>query len=267
MKAVTKMTNGDFEKIDDINSEKEYRGLIRTIEEGKKPSKLLVYLMTKLEGYRQKRKMGWSRPQNKYGLNVFKSFYLLSDKDEKIFDGVRNLLNKEVIEHSLNSDFIGEVLSDENLMGFVFCHDFKSEGKVFEGFTLSLGRKSKVSKRFRDRIDLIFESEVKGEISTGFNRIRVYVDPFIEPIASNSCEYFELTGNKVAPYEDFFAACINDINSWNEGCDEARPWEHWTARYIDYFGPRVSIIKQSIFNNSFYGVSLASVQEPDKIAS
>ena len=63
-------------------------------------------------------------------------------------------------------------------MGFVFTHEFSEDGKQYEGATLSLGRKNQ--KRYRDRIDIIFESPVIAGISQGLERIRVYIDPYRE---------------------------------------------------------------------------------------
>jgi hypothetical protein len=235
----------EFSK-NEISSEKEYRKAIRVLEQNKKPSKFLSFLMNMLEGYRQKRKMGWSRPQNKYGLNVFSSYYLFADNDQDILTRLLDIFRSEIDELSFHKSFVEELFEDPGLMGFVFCHDFDSKGEEFEGFTLSLGRKSTLSPRFRDRVDFIFESKVSKNSSNGFSRIRVYVDPFIEPIQSNPSEYFEVTNTE--KYDAFFKDVVSQIEKWETKELDSRIWEHWTSRYIDYFGLRKKNITNSIFS-------------------
>lgn len=237
-----------------ILTEKDYRGAVRILEESKKPSRVLRFIMNRLESYRQKRKMGWSRPQNKYGLRVFSSFYLFRNEDDLLLRSLKNLLLIELGSLTSYNKFLGDIFECDNLMGFVFCHDFSEGDKKFEGFTLSLGRKSQVSKRHRDRLDIIFESEIKSGRSTGLSRVRFYVDPFLEPIQSNPGEYFEISGKtKLSPYQDLFTSALSLINSWAVPTKMAhRNWEHWTNQYIDYFGPRETVVSHSMFRRDLY---------------
>ena len=230
---------------DELKSDQEYRKAIRVVEQNKKPSKFLMFVMNLLERYRQKRKMGWSRPQNKYGLNVFASYYLFKQEDKKLLSDLKAIFDNEVGDLSFHKRFVDNLFNDDGLMGFIFCHDYEQDGSSFEGFTLSLGRKSVTSARFRDRLDFIFESKLVENKPSGFSKIRVYVDPFIEPIATNPSEFFEV--QNVEKYNLFFETTLQSIEKWENTDKEKRSWEHWTARYIDYFGPRKLKVKESNF--------------------
>lgn len=238
-----------------INSPLQYRGVIRTLEADRLPVRMLRFLMNRLESYRQKRKMGWSRPQNKYGLNVFASFYLFKDEDRVMLDEVAKTLLNQIGQLTTHLPFVKELLSDPALMGFVFCHDLCDQEKAFEGFTVSLGRKSKISSRFRDRLDIIFECPIVDGMSQGLSRVRVYVDPYREPISSNPSEFFEFEGSSVDALESIYQSIIGKINSWGQPSLYAqREWNHWTSQYIDYFGPRSNRVENSMFANNLYEV-------------
>jgi hypothetical protein len=51
----------------------------------------------------------------------------------------------------------------DRLMAFIFFHEFNEDGQVYEGATLSLGRKN--NKRYRDRLDIIIESPIVDGLS------------------------------------------------------------------------------------------------------
>jgi len=225
-----------------IDSATEYNRVKKAISKKNQPSKIMRFLMNSLESYRQSRKLGWSRPWNKYDLTVFQSFKLRVNEDQQLFELGRLILDQDVAMPESVKYFVEELLADEErLMGFLFVHDFNDDDHQYEGVTLSLGRIK--DKKFRDRIDLIFESPVENGLSQGFSRIRVFIDPYMgvkEPlwtriVSQNMSHHaFELF--------DRLSAC-----SWGWAEKKERVWHHWTSNYIDYFAPRSKPLNMSYF--------------------
>jgi len=229
-----------------IADEKQYNLATRALSERKQPPAILRMLMNALESYRQARKYGWSRPWNKYHLMNFQSFKL-SPAD----DGVLISLGSEVLGALADQmpsearEFVADLLaSGEELMGFIFCHEFDDpDGGRYEGATLSLGRKN--AKRYRDRIDIIVESQVDGDLSTGFSRVRVFIDPYRQGVTP---PLWKCTlGAVEAPVEvaRLFNA-LADI-SWQWADRNDKIWHHWTSDYIDYFGDRRWQLENPLF--------------------
>ena len=57
----------------EISDPDSYARAMRTLSDAKRPTWILQALMNAFEGYRQSRKIGWSRPWNKAGVTTFKS--------------------------------------------------------------------------------------------------------------------------------------------------------------------------------------------------
>ena len=74
------------QQVSSIKNEDQYRSAVKQLDQDKKPAFLLRLLMNAVESYRQARKFGWSRPQNKYGLTVFRSFRLDRGRDQSLID-------------------------------------------------------------------------------------------------------------------------------------------------------------------------------------
>jgi len=230
------MKAGSFQ----IDSVKQYQQVKKTISRKQQPGKVMRFLMNALESYRQSRKLGWSRPWNKYHLTVFQSFKLKLAVDQELFNHARQLLENDVAMPSSALHFVKDLLADGQLMGFLFVHDYQDpeEQQLYEGVTLSLGRIK--DKKYRDRIDLIFESPVIDGVSQGLSRVRVYIDPFMG--AKEPLWHYTLTDNLDSAYLCFeqLGAC-----SWDWADDDKKLWNHWTENYINYFGPRKQLLSQS----------------------
>jgi hypothetical protein len=227
-----------------IQDEQQYRQFKETLSRHKRPPLVLRLMMQALEAYRSARKLGWSRPWNKYDLMNFQSFRLKAARDARLLTLAAELLRTECANMPAEArEFCDELLGDrDHLMGFLFVHEFSEQGRHFEGATLSLGRVN--DRRYRDRLDIILESPVEAESGTGLGRLRVFVDPFrgvaaplwrtsVEPVGSGAAtELFDL---------------LSDA-SWDWADQPERLWDHWTSAYIDYFGPRRWPMRRSHFH-------------------
>jgi hypothetical protein len=248
------------EQAPEIQSASQYRSAVKQLDQGKRPPFLLRLLMNALESYRQARKMGWSRPQNKYGLTVFQSFKMDPSRDQTVIDlAMKTFLTEFTELDEASSDFVREIHQDPRLMGFVFVHDFSEKGKTYEGLTFSFGRVAEGQTHHRDRIDLIVESEVKGGTSLGLSRIRAYVDPFKLPIRKNPAQVFSHEDSLSDDAHELFLEASEISSSWQD--ETGRTWDHWTQRYINYFGPRTMPVANSYFPTA------SQRQESDGIGS
>jgi hypothetical protein len=227
----------------DIKDEAGYRVAMTTLNKQNRPPIVLRLLMSAFETYRQSRRIGWSRPWNKYGINTFQSFKLRFPADANLIELARAVLDADCPELPADADsFIQSLFSDDELMGFVFVHEFEEDGKRFEGATLSFGRKTQ--RRYRDRLDLIVEAPVDGEAIGELSRLRVFVDPYrgVKPPLWET----GLDAAKSAPAATLYRTLSALSNSWAQDADKL--WDHWTSRYIDYFGPR----RWPLDNTPFY---------------
>ncbi|MBD3669221.1 MAG: hypothetical protein HUJ29_00465 [Gammaproteobacteria bacterium] len=226
-----------------LKNESDYQKALETLSKASQPPAILCLLMRAFERYRAARKMGWSRPWNKYDLLNFQSFRLRPHDDRSLID-----LGQRVIRDNFSDipdtalSFMDELLSDNELMGFVFCHEYNSDGRNWEGATLSVGRK--VQRRYRDRLDILVESEVCDSKSIGLSRLRIYIDPYRDGVREplwQDHKTLELSRSAQELFEQ-----LSEI-SWQWAQDETRRWDHWTSRYIDYFGERQYSLDQSYF--------------------
>ena len=225
-----------------VSSEQDYQQALSTLSQAKQPAAILKLIMRGFEAYRAARKMGWSRPWNKYDLVNFQSLRIQPRQDQALIQLALQLIHDEPTDIPVAAlDFITELTGDANLMGFIFCHEYQKDGRRWEGATLSLGRKN--NRRYRDRFDVIVESEIIDGISVGLSRIRFYVDPYsgkpgpplwqtdMKPVSETAIQLFSHLSEA----------------SWTWAAQAERNWDHWTSRYIDYFGPRQFDLPQSYF--------------------
>ncbi|MDH5182610.1 MAG: hypothetical protein OEX12_01850 [Gammaproteobacteria bacterium] len=225
-----------------VNSEQDYQQTLSALSQAKQPATILKLMMRGFEAYRAARKMGWSRPWNKYDLVNFQSLRIKPEQDHALIQQGLQLIDNEFTDIPPEArDFVHALTSDMNLMGFIFCHEFQQDGRRWEGATLSLGRKN--NRRYRDRFDIILESEIIDAKSTGLSRIRVYVDPYTGKPAP------PLWQAESTPQTDITSKLFNVLSeaSWTWSVQTDRIWDHWTSRYIDYFGPRHFELTQSYF--------------------
>jgi hypothetical protein len=225
-----------------IKTADEYSEVRKILSKKEKPHKVMCLLMNALESYRQARKLGWSRPWNKYDLTVFQSFKINFERDQSIISLASDLLKNDLSMPTSARYFVNELLADqEHLMGFIFVHDYQQAGQTYEGVTLSLGRIH--DKKFRDRVDIILESPLQDGHSAGLSRIRLYVDPYTgikEPLWSSVVEK-NIPDAAVRLFHD-----LSDV-SWQWSEDAQKHWNHWTSTYISYFGERKLSPDQAYF--------------------
>lgn len=251
------MTNIENQHDTMIRNEDQYRSFKQTLSKKKRPARILRVMMNALESYRGARKIGWSRPWNKYGLTVFQTFKLDHEQLASFADIATDIIDGECLGMPSSAcEFCRDLLSRrEELMGFIFVHEFTNiDGRHFEGATLSLGRRHK--RQYRDRLDLIVEAEVDGEKSNGISRLRLFVDPFH---GTKDLLWSETIDAALSPRtRDLFSGL--SAASWDWAHSNEYLWDHWTSAYIDYFGPRQWPMRQS----SFYveGAGEARVVQP-----
>ncbi|MDH5218054.1 MAG: hypothetical protein OEX19_10180, partial [Gammaproteobacteria bacterium] len=117
---------------------------------------------------------------------------------------------------------------------FLFAQESTDEDGIrYEGMNISLGRVN--AKRYRDRLDIIIESRIVDNKSVGPSRIRVYLDPY-DKNRKAALWTFQADEIKSEDTKNLF----NDLAavSWLWAQNKSRRWDHWTSKYIDYFGPR-----------------------------
>jgi hypothetical protein len=228
-----------------IRDDREYRTAVKTLTQRSRPPWILRLLMNALEGFRQKRKMGWSRPQNKVGVMTFHSFELTEAHGWDLVERALPTLLAEFPEADGDeAAFLEEMLQDRSLRAFVFVHEVNDDGALFEGATLSLGRIARASPRHRDRFDLIVERPVRDGVSAGDIRVRAYVDPFVAPSPRTWPRAYQCDVGGVASVALFEA--FAEYYRLHEG-DPDRAFSHWTQDYIEYFGPRTVPVAGSAF--------------------
>jgi hypothetical protein len=233
----------------DIQDEASYRVAMATLNKQSRPPVVLRLLMSAFETYRQARRIGWSRPWNKYGINTFQSFRLAFPADDNLIELARAVLDAECSDLPEDADkFIQDLLSGDDLMGFIFVHEFEEDGKRFEGATLSFGRKTQ--RRYRDRLDLIVEAPVEDASIGALSRLRVYVDPYrgVKPPLWQTSTTVENSTSVASLYEELGKLS----HAWAGDADKL--WDHWTSRYIDYFGPR----RWPLVNTPFHVETIAT---------
>ncbi len=229
-----------------VTSEAAYVAAARALEHQARPPYVLRLLMRGLEGYRSQRKMGWSRPQNKYGVCTYRSYSLdRTDDAELIFAALRCVRTELSGMPSEQSEFVSELMGDPQLMGFVFCQDLVEGEQRYETVTASFGRVSSVSRRFRDRLDVILDSNVHDGHRVGLARLRVFVDPFQQPIAAHTPWSAVVDGPRAAGTERLLEQLAAFDRRFEANAEKR--WDHWTSRYVEYFGPRQHRVEGSMF--------------------
>jgi len=226
----------------DIKDEAGYRVAMATLNKQSRPPAVLRLLMKAFEAWRQARRIGWSRSWNKYGINTFQSFKLRFPADNQLIELARAVLDSECPDLPADADsFIQDLLGDEELMGFVFIHEYEEEGRRYEGATLSFGRK--VQRRFRDRLDLIVEAPADEDKVGDLSRLRIFVDPYrgVKPPLWQTAK----TVGTSATAATLYAELAKVSHAWAGDADKR--WDHWTSRYIDFFGPRRWLLVNSPF--------------------
>lgn len=214
----------------------------------KRPHRFLRKMMTALEQKRQKKGLGWSRSWNKYGMNNFRTHICDAQTDQGYLSPVFKCLR----EHASGlepqyAEYIESLLSDESLMAFTFYHNSEHDGDQYEGITFSLGRKVAEDRTKRDRIDVVFEDKrVDGAVDGIVDRVRIYTCPW----SSYSSKEFHLdelvsAGSPNAQLQGLYKHLVSYYHLWKQ--EDDRLWNHWSIRYIDYFGPRSFIPVNSSF--------------------
>lgn len=227
-----------------------YQEALATLNKRSQPPAVLRRIMNAFESYRAARKIGWSRPWNKYGIRTFQSYRLACHTDGDMVAHAQAVLAAPAFAFDAESQaFIDELLSNEpaareRLMGFLFFHEAESESGsgLREGVMLSLGR-ANARRRHRDRLDIVFEADVTGDEVSALQRVTVYVDPYRgkgPPLYAATVPIAD-----VAPAPEIFDALKARYRDW--GRDDPRLWDHWTSQYIDYFAPRVRVAAKTHF--------------------
>lgn len=226
------------------------QALKRELDLQNKPSWILRKLMNALEAKRMKKKLGWSRPWNKYGVSIFRSHILHIRKDNDYINNALDLalqLIGEVDSHY--KTFIESFYQDPKRMAFVFYHNHEDQdGNQYEGLTISIGRKVPDDKTKRDRLDIVLEDlRVDGSVDGQLDRIRVYVNPW-QQFQDDKMYVLDIKNPQdedLRIAQVFYDLSIKNYHNWKEQTE--RQWEHWSIRYIDYFCGRSFIPQNSSF--------------------
>ncbi len=231
-------------KIQDAES---YQAAMQALNKKDRPPAVLRLLMNAFESYRQARKIGWSRPWNKYGVKTFRSYRLDLDQDTDLIALARDILTEtgsgmpEAARAYVNDLLDDRPQARRQLMGFIFFHEIEDGADVYEGATLSFGRK--IEKRYRDRLDFVFEAPVDNQQAGPFTRMRIFIDPYLSikpPLWQTDCPATSSPQAQAA-----FQRLSAVYTAWESVYD--RPWDHWTSAYIEHFGPRRHYVENSHF--------------------
>jgi hypothetical protein len=239
------MFNNDIE----IKTDSDYSSIYQTLTVRNLPTAILSTMMKVFEKHRISKKIGWLRPWNKDNLIIFKNFRWYPTEDKDLFDLVSKFLLQNISLFDENyEDFIRDLLNDRRTQGFLFYHDnlFVLEKLNFEGITISLGRMYSKGSRYRDRIDIIMESNIFDSISSQkSDRIRVYIDPYLStnkfplPLYINHSEI-----KNIQQFYNLHGLIIEKYHLWR---NSEREWFHWSQKYIRYFGERKNIPINTLF--------------------
>ncbi len=224
--------------------------LIRELTIKKRPAWLLTRMMSALETERQKRGLGWSRPWNKIGLNVFRTHKVMPAQDAAYLGDVAAFLMSFMPGlPAASGAFARELMADPGLMAFVFYHNHHDASGEHEGMTISLGRKCASDPGKRDRLDIILEDRREhGAVDGAVDRLRIYACPWSEYGISRTPQlYTETAGASLNTdlRQSFYRRQVEAYRFWRE--EPQRQWSHWSTDYIDYFGPRSFIPLRSSF--------------------
>ncbi len=225
--------------------------LVRELNLQQRPSWVLSLLMNALERKRRARGLGWSRPWNKEGMTIFRTHSHEGFADGDYFGPVEAFLER-VWDGAPRryAEFGRDLLADPMRMGFTFYHNrTAADGTQYEGLTISLGRRVPEDRSKRDRLDLVLEdARVGGTVDGRVDQVRVYVCPWSlygEGREFHLWESRNLPTGELAGLQPLYESCVAKYHEWKGEPD--RQWDHWSARYIDYFGPRQFIPRRSAF--------------------
>ncbi|KAB8029048.1 hypothetical protein [Fluviispira multicolorata] len=250
-----------IDEVKEINTESNYKSTYQALTIKKLPNYILLSLMQIFEDYRSKRKIGWSRPWNKYNLCTFQSYRWDIRIDNDIFSLLRIILLQNIHFFDENSEFfIRDILNDPRAQGFLFFHDHKENIKDYEGMTLSFGRFSTLNKRFRDRIDIILESQIINRTSTQkLDSIKIYVDPHNGDTKLPQVLKLDKSFLKTHIHlKNLFEILIKKYHIWEH---TEREWYHWSQKFVPYFGERNSIPINTLFFNQRQNLYLLDNEE------
>ncbi len=218
--------------------------LMRELNLQKRLFRLLCLLMDALEKKRQGKGMGWSRPWNKTGLNVFRTHVQKPEEDQVCMEPLQSLLAHFSADiPAAENDFIEDLLVDPKLMAFTFYHNHDDKQGQYEGLTLSLGRRVPEDKTKRDRLDIILEDKrCKGAVDRKVDRIRIYVcswDDYQKDKSHFLYENCHLNEGQQTVAQVLYEFSLGKYQEWKD--IEDRQWKHWSSNYISYFGARTFI--------------------------
>jgi len=219
------------------------------INQQKRSNTVLRYFMNVLESKRMKNKLGWSRPWNKYGINNFRSHYLFKDEDRGYLQNtITHIFDILPDPGQPYQKFMENLFKDPKLMCFTFYHN-NTYKEQYEGLTISFGRIVTEDTSKRDRLDIIFEDkrEKDGGVDGKIDQMRLYINPF-EKFKEDEMGYRKFSKNDTAAMEkgqQLFNDALKKYNLWKN--ESRRQWQHWSIKYIDYFGPRKFIPLESSF--------------------
>ena len=222
--------------------------LTREIGLQQRPNWLLVKMMNALEQKRQGKGLGWSRAWNKYGMNTFRTHICKPMEDASYVAPAEDFLAQRMdqIDEPYRS-FVKDLVSDPDRMVFTFYHNAEYDGVQYEGITFSMGRKRRDDRTKRDRIDIVLEDRrVNGAVDGKIDRVRIYVCPW-ETYQEKVYQPIEMESDNPSwdTAQPFYDHLVKYYHGW-KGEDD-RQWSHWSVRFIDYFGPRSFIPKESSF--------------------
>lgn len=238
------MTDQEPNSQTEIESVAQYEAALRLLSQESRPPAILRLLMQGLEKYRQSRRMGWSRKQNKVGVQTYLTFKM----GERIHSFLPHV--EEVIDSNFSAlpdgrrAFIADLLGDRKLMGFLFFQetqelDATGETLEYETVCVSLGRVVAGKSRFRDRVDLMLDAPIVNQHVQGLSRVKLFIDPFEEHQPS-SLEAAPLAG--AGRLLDRLSALHAQHRE-----DDVFIWDHWTQGYIDYFAARTRPLQGTRF--------------------
>lgn len=218
--------------------------LMRELNLRKQPPAILRKLMNALEAQRIARKLGWSRPWNKEGMTLFHALHLDAAENIGLIAKAQELLLPVLTDVPLYSEFVKDLLADPHLMVYLFCHNHRHDGDLHEGLTLGFGRRVPQDSGKRDRIDIVLEDQVHGKGVDGLiDRVRVYVNPWFDHRYDRLFKsQIDMNNASIQPgaggegWQSLYDGILQTYGRQKD--NPASQFEHWSIRYIDYFGAR-----------------------------
>lgn len=213
--------------------------LTRELNLSNRPPWILRKMMSALEAKRIEKRLGWSRPWNKQGMTIFRS-HAVRWREDAALRGRAQAAWAEAAGRvpAPYAAFASGLLEDPGLMAFAFYHNRSGEDGEYEGFTLSLGRRCREDRSKRDRLDFVLEDlRIGGVVDGAADGARIYVNPW-EMYRSGEFHVERIAPGSGAGVQSarLYRTGVECYRQWKD--EPSRQWEHWSARYIDYFGPR-----------------------------